>query len=356
MEEPGAGVRKQAAIEGRRPGWQTASVGESFGTGKIAVKFADDLRHVPGAALTAVGSRSAETAEAFGRRFRILHRHATYAALVNDPDVDVVYISTPHSLHAENARLALEAGKAVLCEKAFTLNARQAAGLITLARQRRLFLMEAMWMRFLPAIVHVRQILLRRRSATFACSRPTSGCSSPSTRRVGCLPPNSGAERCSTWASTPCRWRRWSSDARPRSSARQRWAAPASTISPASSSATSGRDRLPVHGHGRKDSDGGGAHRDTGPPAPASPVLPNRRADAERPGPTKPILPPSADRQRAALRGPGGDGLPAPRAARKRRHAARRESGDHGDAGFDPGAVGTALPRRVAASRANPCG
>ncbi len=66
-----------------------------LGTGKIAVKFADDLRHVPGAALTAVGSRSAEAAEAFGRRFGIPHRHASYAALVNDPDVDLVYVSTP---------------------------------------------------------------------------------------------------------------------------------------------------------------------------------------------------------------------------------------------------------------------
>ncbi len=133
-----------------------------LGTGKIAVKFADDLGHVPGAALTAVGSRRGETAEAFGLRFRIPHRHASYEALVNDPDVDVVYVSTPHSLHAENARLALEAGKAVLCEKAFTLNARQAADLIALARQRRLFLMEAMWMRFLPGIVQARQIVAEK--------------------------------------------------------------------------------------------------------------------------------------------------------------------------------------------------
>ncbi len=130
-----------------------------LGTGKIAVKFADDLQHAPGAVLAAVGSRTSETAEAFGRRFRIPHRHASYAALVNDPDVDVVYVSTPHSLHAENARLALEAGKAVLCEKPFTLNAAQAADVIALARQRQLFLMEAMWMRFLPAIVDVRRIL-----------------------------------------------------------------------------------------------------------------------------------------------------------------------------------------------------
>jgi predicted dehydrogenase len=133
-----------------------------LGTGKIAVKFTDDLRHVPGAALTAVGSRSAEAAEAFGRRFGIPHRHASYAALVNDPDVDLVYVSTPQGLHAENVRLALEAGKAVLCEKPFTLSARQASELIALARQRQLFLMEAMWMRFQPAIVHVRQILAEK--------------------------------------------------------------------------------------------------------------------------------------------------------------------------------------------------
>ncbi len=150
-----------------------------LGTGKIAVKFADDLQHAPGAVLTAVGSRSAETAEAFGRRFRIPHRHASYAALVNDPDVEVVYVSTPHSLHAEDARLALEAGKAVLCEKPFTLNARQAADLIALARQRRLFLMEAMWMRCLPGIVHARQIVaekslgdLRLLSADFGLKFP----------------------------------------------------------------------------------------------------------------------------------------------------------------------------------------
>ena len=130
-----------------------------LGTGKIAVKFAEDLQYVPGAVLAAVGSRNAETSESFGRRFHIPHRHASYAALVNDPDVDIVYVSTPHTLHAENSRLALEAGKHVLCEKPFTLNAKQAADLIALARQRGLFLMEAMWMRFLPAIAHVRRIL-----------------------------------------------------------------------------------------------------------------------------------------------------------------------------------------------------
>lgn len=130
-----------------------------LGTGKIAVEFADDLRHVPGAALAAVGSRTAEAAEGFGNRFRIPRRHASYDELVHDPEIDVVYVATPPALHAGHARLALEAGKHVLCEKPFTLNARQAADLIALARERRLFLMEAMWMRFLPAIVDARRIL-----------------------------------------------------------------------------------------------------------------------------------------------------------------------------------------------------
>jgi predicted dehydrogenase len=137
----------------QRVGWGILS------TGKIAAGFAEDLHHVPGAVLAAVGSRSAEAAEAFGNRFRIPRRHASYADLVHDPAVDVVYVATPHSLHAAHARLALEAGKHVLCEKPFTLNARQAADLIALARERRLFLMEAMWMRFLPALVDVRRIL-----------------------------------------------------------------------------------------------------------------------------------------------------------------------------------------------------
>lgn len=130
-----------------------------LGTGKIAAGFAEDLRHVPGAELAAVGSRTAAAAEAFADRFRIPRRHAGYAELVHDPAVDVVYVATPHALHAEHTRLALEAGKHVLCEKPFTLNARQAASLIALAGERRLFLMEAMWMRFLPAIVDVRRIL-----------------------------------------------------------------------------------------------------------------------------------------------------------------------------------------------------
>ncbi len=138
---------------GERIGWGI------IGTGRIAQDFAEDLRRAPGAELAAVGSRTAEAAEAFGRRFRVPHRHASYGALVKDPSVDVVYVATPHSLHAANSRMALEAGKPVLCEKPLTINAREALGLIELARSRRLFLMEAMWTRYLPAIVHLRELL-----------------------------------------------------------------------------------------------------------------------------------------------------------------------------------------------------
>lgn len=138
---------------GERIGWGI------IGTGTIAHDFAADLRRAPGAELAAVGSRTAEAAEAFGRRFRVPHRHANYAALVEDPSVDVVYVATPHSLHAANSRMALEAGKPVLCEKSLTINAREALGLIELARSRSLFLMEAMWTRYLPAVIHFRELL-----------------------------------------------------------------------------------------------------------------------------------------------------------------------------------------------------
>jgi predicted dehydrogenase len=128
-------------------------------TGTIARTFVEGLRELPDAAVVAVGSRSAESAEAFGARYSIPRRHASYEALAADPDVDVIYIGTPHTLHAENTRLCLEAGKAVLCEKPFTINAAEARSIVELARARGLFLMEAMWTRFRPHMVALRQAL-----------------------------------------------------------------------------------------------------------------------------------------------------------------------------------------------------
>ena len=131
-----------------------------LGTGKIARQFAAALRRLPGAELLAAGSRSAESAGRFADEFEIPRRYKDYVELVRDPDVEVIYIATPHSCHAENSRLALNAGKAVLCEKPFTINAAQAREVIQLARERKLFLMEAMWTRCFPLMTKLRELLL----------------------------------------------------------------------------------------------------------------------------------------------------------------------------------------------------
>ena len=130
-----------------------------IGTGNIASKFAEGLSAIDDAALVAVGSRSLNTADAFAKQFGVPRAHASYEALVNDPEVDVIYISSPHPMHKENALLCLNAGKPILCEKPFTLNARDTEDVVNVARQKGLFLMEAMWTRFLPTVVKVRELL-----------------------------------------------------------------------------------------------------------------------------------------------------------------------------------------------------
>ena len=130
-----------------------------LGTGSIAHTFATGLTLIPDAELAAVGSRSADTAAAFADEFDISRRHATYEDLAADPEIDVIYVSTPHPMHKGSSMLCLKAGKAVLCEKPFTVNAAEADEVIALARDRGLFLMEAMWTRFLPIVVQVREWL-----------------------------------------------------------------------------------------------------------------------------------------------------------------------------------------------------
>lgn len=130
-----------------------------LGTGNIASTFARDLQLLGDARTVAVGSRSMDSAQSFGDRFDIPKRHASYDELVADPDVDVVYVATPHTGHHAAARTALAAGKHVLCEKSFTVNAGEADDLIALAGSRGLFLMEAMWTRFLPHMVRIRELL-----------------------------------------------------------------------------------------------------------------------------------------------------------------------------------------------------
>src|SRR5208337_5137945 len=121
-----------------------------IGTGEIAKKFAAGLTVLPDSELVVVASRSRKTADAFGDLFHVKKRYDNYEGLAQDPDVDVVYIATPHSFHRENTLMCLRAGKPVLCEKPFAINAKEATEMIQFARQRRLFLMEAMWTRFFP--------------------------------------------------------------------------------------------------------------------------------------------------------------------------------------------------------------
>ncbi|MDN4071398.1 Gfo/Idh/MocA family oxidoreductase [Paenibacillus vini] len=130
-----------------------------MGTGWIAEKFAEDLAHVGNGEGLAAGSRTKESAAKFAEKFGLPRAYGSYEELVNDPDVDAIYVATPHPYHRDNVLTALNAGKAVLCEKPFTVNSAELEQLISSAKQQNLFLMEAMWTRFLPPIVQVRKWL-----------------------------------------------------------------------------------------------------------------------------------------------------------------------------------------------------
>jgi predicted dehydrogenase len=134
------------------------------GTGGIAAAFAADLRVDPEAGqVVAVASRTPERAEAFAARVGAPRAYGTHEQLAADPDVDVVYVAVPHTAHHAVADLALNADKAVLVEKPFTLNRREAEDLVTTAHSRGLFLMEAMWTRFLPHTAEIRRLIAQGR-------------------------------------------------------------------------------------------------------------------------------------------------------------------------------------------------
>lgn len=128
-----------------------------LGTGAIAAAFATALRQVTDATLFAVGSRSQTSADDFAQTHDVGRAFASYAELAADPDVDVVYIASPHTAHFEHTMLCLGAGKHVLCEKPFALNSTQTEQMVALAKHNGLFLMEAMWMRFIPLIIELRR-------------------------------------------------------------------------------------------------------------------------------------------------------------------------------------------------------
>lgn len=121
-----------------------------LGCGKIAAKFSTDLKRIPQAVLYAVASRSKKKASEFAEEHDFQKSYGSYEELVQDSLVDIIYIATPHSHHMEHSILAMQAGKHVLCEKAFALNAHQVKRMISVAKENKVFLMEAFWTRFKP--------------------------------------------------------------------------------------------------------------------------------------------------------------------------------------------------------------
>jgi len=130
-----------------------------LGAGRISRQFASAVAALEGSRIAAVGARSLDSSRRFAEEFSIPKAYGNYSDLVNDPTVDVVYIGTLHPSHAENSLLALEAGKAVLCEKPFAMNASEAESVIQAARARGLFVMEAMWTRFFPLMGALKEML-----------------------------------------------------------------------------------------------------------------------------------------------------------------------------------------------------
>jgi len=130
-----------------------------LGPGSITHRFAKGLQSVPDAKLYAVGSRTQQKADEFADKYDAPQRCGSYEELAADPDVQVVYIATPHPQHKDAALTCLNHGKAVLCEKPFTVNVKESAEVIDLARAKDLFLMEGMWARFFPGMVRVRELI-----------------------------------------------------------------------------------------------------------------------------------------------------------------------------------------------------
>ena len=127
--------------------------------GRIAKKFAADLNLLDDAELIAVSSRDKQRAVEFSKEFPAKYAFGSYQELVEHPEVDVIYVASPHAQHHEHTLLCLNHGKAVLCEKAFAINSRQATEMVELARRKNIFLMEALWSRFLPHYLKVREMI-----------------------------------------------------------------------------------------------------------------------------------------------------------------------------------------------------
>ncbi len=130
-----------------------------LGAGSIAGKMAKTLLEMEGYECHAIASRTKEKAEAFAERYGIKHAYGSYEELLADSEVELVYIATPHSHHYLHTKLCIEHGKAVLCEKAFTANAREAEEILSLAEEKGVFVTEAMWTRYMPLSLKIAELI-----------------------------------------------------------------------------------------------------------------------------------------------------------------------------------------------------
>lgn len=132
-----------------------------IGAGWIAAKMAATVNGLKNDEVIpyAVSSRSLEKAQAFAQKWNFQKAYGSYEEMLADPEVNLVYVATPHSHHYIHSRMAIEAGKAVLCEKAFTANAREAEALINLAHERKIFITEAIWPRYMPLTLKIKEVL-----------------------------------------------------------------------------------------------------------------------------------------------------------------------------------------------------
>ena len=146
-----------------------------IGPGKIANKFATALEMVEGAALGAIASRDLARGQEFAARHNVATVYDDYAALAADPAIDAIYVATPHGFHAEHSILCLKHGKAVLCEKPMALNAGEVEAMITAAREAKVFLMEAMWTRFVPLMRSIMELIASGRIGTVKYARADFG-------------------------------------------------------------------------------------------------------------------------------------------------------------------------------------
>ena len=130
-----------------------------LGAGRIARKFASDLKYVEGARFYAVGARTYESAHTFATEFPGTKTYEGYENLVKDPEIDAIYVASPHGLHREHVILCLEHKKPVLCEKAFAINHRQALEMVETAQKNKVFMMEALWTKFNPHFIKTRSLI-----------------------------------------------------------------------------------------------------------------------------------------------------------------------------------------------------